>query len=199
MKGMIKMKKSLTAFMVLGTMLCYALVITEPVAENLSHGLLRFHIIAESNSEKDQRIKCDVRDYISEKLSDCDFVSLSDYAEKAEYLANERLDIIGAAYDAKASVERVFIPKKSYKNITLPSGRYNAVRVEIGRAEGENWWCVAYPSLCFSEKMSGELSPGGEEKLRENLENDEFELVTSKPQIKFFVVDLMGKIREHLM
>ncbi len=199
MKGMIKMKRSLTVLMVLGAMLCYALIITEPVAENLSRGLLRFHIIAESNSEEDQQIKCDVRDYISENLSNYDFVSLSDYVARAELLANERLDIIGAPYNARASVERVYIPKKSYKNITLPSGRYNALQLKIGRAEGENWWCVAYPSLCFSENISGELSTDGEEKLRENLAEDEIELVKTKPKIKFFVVDLMGKIRERLM
>ncbi len=199
MKGMNIMKKILTVLMIIGAMLCYALVITEPVANGLSHGLLRFHIIAESNSDKDQKIKCDVRDYISEKLSDAEYVSLSDYAEKAECFANERLREIGAPYRANASVERVFIPKKSYKNISLPSGRYNALRVEIGKAEGENWWCVAYPSLCFSEKINGELSQKGAEKLKNNLGNDEFELITTKPEIKFFVVDLMGKVREYLM
>lgn len=199
MKGMIKMKKYLTALMVLGAMLCYALIITEPSAFNLSRGLLRFHIIAESDSEEDQRIKYDVRDYISKKLSGCEFVSLADYAAKAESFANERLDSLGAPYNTKASIERVYIPKKTYKNITLPAGRYNALRLELGRAEGENWWCVAYPPLCFAEEISAELSPEGEEKLRENLTEDEFELVTSKPKVKFFVVDLMGKIREHLM
>lgn len=193
------MKKIMSVLMILGAMLCYALVITDPIADGLSHGLLRFHIIAESNSDKDQQIKYDVRDYVSEKLSDADYVSLLDYAQKAEYYANERLLEIGAPYRANANVERVFIPKKSYKNISLPSGRYNAVRLEIGKAEGENWWCVAYPSLCFSEKTDGELSESGEEKLKNNLGNDEFELVKGEKKIKFFVVDLMGKVREYLM
>ena len=193
------MKKIMSVLMILGAMLCYALVITDPIAEGLSHGLLRFHIIAESNSDKDQQIKYDVRDYVSEKLSDADYVSLLDYAQKAEYYANEKLLEIGAPYRANADVERVFIPKKSYKNISLPSGRYNAVRLEIGKAEGENWWCVAYPSLCFSEKTEGELSKKGEEKLKNNLQNDEFELVKGEKKIKFFVVDLMGKVREYLM
>ena len=199
MKGMNIMKKILTVLMVLGSMLCYALVITDPIADGISRSLLRFHIIAESNSDKDQKIKYDVRDYVSEKLSDAGYVNLSDYAAKAESYANERLQQIGAPYSANAKVERVFIPKKSYKNISLPSGRYNALRLEIGKAEGENWWCVAYPSLCFSEKTEGELSEKGEEKLKNSVGNDELELIKGEKKIKFFVVDLMGKVREYLM
>lgn len=193
------MKKISTVLMILAAMLCYALVITEPIADGLSHNLLRFHIIAESNSDTDQNIKYDVRDYVSERLSDAEYVSLSDYAQKAEIFANERLKQIGATYRANAKVERVFIPKKSYKNISLPSGRYNAIRLEIGKAEGENWWCVAYPSLCFAEKTEGELSQNGEEKLKNSVGNDEFELIKGEKKIKFFVVDLMGKVREYLM
>lgn len=185
--------------MALGAMLCYALVITTPYAESLSNSLLRLHILAESDSKEDQNIKYDVRNFVSEQLSNTEFTSLSDYTAKAESLANARLDALGVPYDAEATVEHIYIPKKTYKNITLPSGRYNALRLKLGKGEGENWWCVAYPSLCFTEDFSGKLSQKGEEKLAENLSQEELELIKNEPKIKFFVVDLAGKIRELLM
>lgn len=193
------MKKAFCGMMILGVMICYGLAITEPVAENLSHGLLRFHIIGSSNSRYDQSIKCDVRDYISEKLSGYDNTELKSYVQTAEMLANERLEQLGTGYRARADIERVYIPKKSYKNITLPSGRYNAIRLKIGLAEGKNWWCVAYPSLCFSEGTAGELSAGGRKILADELGGDELELILDKPRVRFFVVDMMGKMREKLM
>ena len=177
--------------------LSYALVYADGVNKALSTSILRLHIIAATESEEDNRIKLEVRDYISEKLADTKLVPYTiAYTEECERLANTRLNELGVDYTAKARLERVYIPKKSYKGLTLPSGQYNSIRVMLGDGMGENWWCVAYPALCFSEEMKGELSDEGKNKLIKIIPNDIYDVITDETQYRFFVVDMIGKILE---
>ena len=78
----------------------------------------------------------------------------------------------------------------------LPKGEYNAIRVLIGEHKGENWWCVAFPSLCFSDSVKND----NKEKMEKVLKEDEMELVSTnhlpKVQVKFFIIELIEEIKE---
>lgn len=189
------MKKVYVGILIVTVLLSFATVYAEIVNEIISAGVIRFHIIAASDSEEDNRIKLDVRDYVSEHIKDSDIVSYSEtYIKECERLANIRLKDINAGYNAKATFEKVYIPKKSYKNITLPSGKYNAIRLVLGNGGGTNWWCVAYPPLCFTEEVSGMLSQEGEKKLENELPKDIYGMISGDCEYRFFVVDLIGNV-----
>lgn len=189
------MKKLFSVLLAALSLMSYALIYAETVNTELSSGLLRMHIIANSDSEEDQSIKLGVRDFVSKGLSDCgNLPSSPEYVQKAELLANEYLAELCVPYSAKASKERVFIPKKSYKNITLPSGRYNAIRLVLGDGEGQNWWCVAYPPLCFTEDFDGALSENGEDVLKENISEEAYSLISGDVRYRLLIVDVIGGI-----
>ena len=191
------MKKIISLCIVATVVMSYSLVYAVTVNESLSSGIVRFHIIANSKSEEDNRIKLDVRNYISDKLANSNISPYTEaYTQECERLANIKLKELGAKYTAVAKFERVYIPMKSYKEITLPSGYYNAVRLILGEGEGENWWCVAYPALCFSEEMEGALSQKGTEKLIKIIPQDIYEMITDDVKYRLYIVDLVGKLLE---
>ncbi len=191
------MKKILTILLSFLLIFSYALVYADGMSKAISGGVIRFHIIANSDSEYDQSVKIKVRDYVSENLKE--ITPNGNFLKTIESLANQKLLDLGADYRAKARYEWVYIPKKEYKNLKFPSGRYEAVRLILGKGDGENWWCVAYPSLCFSESVSGSLSKSGEEKLKNSLSPDSFDIVTGKKEYKFFLVDFIEHIKETLL
>lgn len=189
------MKKLSIIFLVFTVVFAYAAVYAQGVNEILSSSIVRFHIISATESDKDNKIKLDVRDYISEKISESDIAPYTQaYAKECERLANIRLLETGADYKARGRLERVYIPRKSYKGITLPSGYYNAIRLVLGEGEGENWWCVAYPSLCFSEDVNGAMSEQGTQKLIEIIPQNIYELISDETEYRFYIVDLIGRI-----
>ncbi len=118
----------------------------------------RLHIIANSDSPEDQRIKYAVRDYILTDLSgifagcataaDAEAAAADNAAYIAArvggYLADRECD-----YAASVSVGEASFPTRAYADLTLPSGEYRALRVVLGEGKGRNWWCVLYPSMCI--------------------------------------------------
>lgn len=120
---------------------------------------LRIHVRADSNSEEDQAVKYKVKDAVVEYLTP--FIAECDSKEKAKTLLTERLDDIekvaeetlkenGFTYRAKAKVKNEKFPTRNYGNLQLESGFYDALILELGSGEGDNWWCVVYPPLCFT-------------------------------------------------
>ncbi|HOK82133.1 MAG TPA: stage II sporulation protein R [Clostridia bacterium] len=119
-------------------------------------GYVRIHIRANSDSEADQQVKLEVRDqivaYLTPLLKDCKS------AKEAKEIIESRLDEIeevangvlaGSGYGARASLTNEYFPEKDYGNLTLEAGNYDALVVRLGSGEGANWWCVAFPPLCF--------------------------------------------------
>ncbi len=130
----------------------------EGECEGVRGKVLRLHVVANSNSLSDQQLKLKVRDRIvmqSESLfSDCD--RLDQAIEKAEQhlpdivaAAREELAANNSDYDVRVTLREDYFPTKQYQSVTLPAGIYEAIRVEIGRAEGCNWWCVMFPMMCI--------------------------------------------------
>ena len=134
---------------------------------------IRFHVIANSNKEEDQRIKEAVRDSILEAVTD-DLLEMNSIAESREYLVNnaEKIQDIacqvaqewGQDYRAKVSLGMQWIPQKKYNAVTLPAGNYEAFVIKIGEGRGRNWWCVMFPPLCLiGEEAEEEVALGNQE------------------------------------
>lgn len=175
--------------------------------KDISNAVVRLHIIANSNSESDQAMKLKVRDRITKDTAHL-FKNITDshealaVAEKnAEYIrqsALSELKNLGCDLPVKVSIGEDMFPTKFYGDVSLPAGRYNAVRIEIGEAVGENWWCVMYPPLCFTDGTIA-LSEDAKTKLKSTLTETEYELVTkngkSVPvEIRFRLVEMFQKL-----
>ncbi len=122
------------------------------ISDDLQNGLIRLHIIAQSNSDYDQKIKLKVRDEVISAVANTDISDTDKFLETAEAAANAYLKENNISYHAKAEFGVFNFPEKSYRNITLPAGKYRGVRIILGEGVGKNWWCVMYPPLCVEEK-----------------------------------------------
>ncbi len=117
-------------------------------------GIIRLHVVANSDSPEDQLLKLAVRDRIIEMMEGKENIEdarsyidshLGEFEAVAEDLIRER----GFDYPVSARRKVTFIPEKSYEDLTLPAGNYEALRVTLGRGDGQNWWCVIFPQLCL--------------------------------------------------
>ena len=120
---------------------------------------LRIHVRANDNGYESQRVKLMVKDaivqYLTPLLSSCKSKEeakgiVLEKRDQLTALANEVLLSQGASYTAACSVKSEVFPTRIYQGITLPGGRYEALIFSLGKAQGENWWCVVYPPLCFA-------------------------------------------------
>ncbi len=120
--------------------------------------VIRLHILANSDSEADQSLKLLVRDDVllyvgglveGAKTRDEALVIVEDNLEKIEEEANDSLKAHGSEYVASARLISEFYPTKSYGKACFPCGEYKSLQIKIGEAEGQNWWCVLFPSLCY--------------------------------------------------
>ena len=165
---------------------------TEEVQENLQDNLLRLHIIANSNSNYDQQIKLDIRDKL---------LGLGSYDRDKLYMAaNTELLRINAGYGAEVSYKKRYVPQKSYKNIALPEGVYTCLDVVLGKGAGENWWCIAYPPLCFTEAVTGEMSEAAKKELKARLSEESLSTILKNENVtyKFKIVEDFQKIKRFL-
>lgn len=130
---------------------------------------VRLHVVANSNSERDQALKLAVRDEILRQISPV-LAKMKSAEESREWLAcnideinliaQKTLEREECDYLAKTQMGVRWIPKKTYGSITFPSGNYDACTVKLGEAKGENWWCVMFPPICVvgENKEAKELS-----------------------------------------
>ena len=164
-------------------------------------GLIRFHVVANSDSSADQAIKCIVRDVVLESIQS-DLQKVADISEARAYLqnnlpkmqklVNETLGDLGFSGGSHISLEKERFPVRHYETFTLPAGVYEALRIVIGDGQGKNWWCVSFPTLClpatsadFSETA---VSAGFSPRLAETLSRNE------KFEIRFFFLNQLGKL-----
>ena len=107
--------------------------------------------------------------------------------EDFEKIAKQIISENGYNYSVKININNFYFPTKNYGDISLPAGFYDALRVEIGEAKGQNWWCVMFPSLCFIDISSGVVDDNAKENLEENLEQESYNIIsdTKNSNIKF--------------
>lgn len=193
------MKKILIS-VILGIIITFVITsYSSTVQSDIADNLLRLHVIANSDSSSDQELKLMVRDRLLAESSDLfsDTESIDESKQivenNIEFLESAARDVItsrGFDYDVRIKTEKCFFPVKSYGSLTLPSGEYEAVKVEIGKAEGKNWWCVMFPPLCFvNGTVNSEKSLA---KLKDSLSEEEYDIVTSgKVDFRFKIVDVV--------
>ncbi len=119
---------------------------------------LRIHIRANSNSSADQKVKYEIKDEVVKVLTP--LLSESETKQQAMSIINENLDLVcataddvlsenGFNYTSSASIKSEYFPTRTYEDLTLESDIYDALIINLGSGSGDNWWCVAYPPMCF--------------------------------------------------
>lgn len=162
------MTKKLDTILILGLLL--AVVFTgiagfERKCEEVRSSVLRFHVLANSDSESDQALKLMVRDAVLAETAD--IFATADTLQAAEKTAAEHLPEIKATAEAtlraqgcndpvRVSAVNMYFETRTYGERTLPAGSYDAIRIEIGEAKGHNWWCVMFPPLCIGAAANSE-------------------------------------------
>lgn len=159
----------------------------DTVQESIADKLIRFHVIANSDSVEDQTLKLQVRDkileYITPRLKSARTIDesrelLLKNQEAVIEIAEKVIHDKGYTYGVTAALSHEYFPVKTYGNITLPQGKYEAFRVIIGSGEGQNWWCVMFPPLCFIDISKGNVSYSQTEKeMKTVLSDNEYKAV----------------------
>lgn len=164
------------------------------IQQGIAGEVLRFHVLANSDSPEDQRLKLQVKDRLVEKLGDilapCANVEESVAAveknrEEIQEWAAAEISQRGYSYPVQVRVCETWFPEKTYGDCTFPEGIYQALQVKIGEARGKNWWCLLFPGLCFAGTMEGEVPQESKDKLREVLTPQEYQAVTEHQRIHF--------------
>lgn len=174
------------------------------VQQGIAAKVVRFHVRANSNSAEDQRLKLAVRDRVLQEYG----ALLQECTSKTETLAALRqaqqaicetaeAEVLaqGYAYPVRVSLVREEFPQKQYDELVFPAGVYDALRIEIGEAKGENWWCVLYPQMCFVDAAWGYSTEESHARLQNELTGEEFLVVSAleqestMPKIKLKIVE----------
>lgn len=158
--------------------------------------VLRFHVIAKSDSAQDQRRKLLVRDAVGEwmqlKLSEaenleaCEEVILKNEKQICR-IAEEALKKDGKKEHVSVRLADVEFPEKTYGDYRFPAGTYRALQIVIGEGNGHNWWCVLYPNLCFSAEGYDKTGDEAEKELTKVLSASEYEILLKENSYKLDV------------
>ena len=187
---------------------------TQAVSLNLSDSVFRLHIIANSDSSDDQNLKLKVRDNIidymntlTENTSNKDEVIsiASNHLNTFIEIALNTIKDNGYNYNVNIEIGNFYFPTKSYSNISFPAGNYDALKIEIGKAIGQNWWCVLFPPLCFVNSTTGIVPEDSKNILKENMDSESYKHInegnnnetnTSDIKIKFKIIEFFNNLKK---
>lgn len=171
----------------------------------IKENLVRLHVVANSDTAEDQAVKLQVRDavvdYLNEALADFQDIEqvkayLSENLQTLEAVARDVLAQLGIFDDVTVSFEKEAFPIRHYDTFSLPSGVYQSLRIRIGEAQGQNWWCVVFPTLCVPQTEEGfqdvAAGSGFSDDLTDTLTGEE------GYEVRFFLLDLLGKLENIL-
>ena len=183
---------------------------SKAVSSNLSDSVFRLHIIANSDSSADQELKLKVRDKIIEYMNTLtsnssdkkDVISMvNNHLDSFKEIALNTIKENGYNYDVNIEIGNFHFPTKSYGDISFPAGNYDALKIEIGDAIGQNWWCVLFPPLCFVNSSTGVVPDDSKNTLKENINSESYEIIsegnnsndnTSDIKIKFKIIEFFN-------
>lgn len=183
---------------------------SKAISSNLSDSVFRLHIIANSDSSADQELKLKVRDKIIEYMNTLtsnssdkkDVISIvNNHLDSFKEIALNTIKENGYNYDVNIEIGNFHFPTKSYDDISFPAGNYDALKIEIGDAIGQNWWCVLFPPLCFVNSSTGVVPDDSKNTLKENINSESYEIIsegnnsndnTSDIKIKFKIIEFFN-------
>lgn len=160
------------------------IVEAQNIQQGIAQEIVRFHVLANSDTEEDQTLKLEVKtrivEYCKDLLADAGTVQetkeiLAENLEEIQKTAEAVIKEQGYTYPVSARLENCYFPMKSYGDCTFPAGNYDALRVCIGKAEGRNWWCVLYPNLCFVDCIHAVVPEKEKQELKHVLTEEEYE------------------------
>lgn len=167
----------------------------------LKSNVIRLHVLAHSDSQEDQTVKLKVKDAvctylntilknINSKQEACKIISSNITA--IESVANSALRNNGSDNLAQVALEEESFPQRKYETFSLPAGVYDSLMIRIGKGEGRNWWCVAFPSLCISatakEFEEDAVCAGFDAELAATLSDQK------SYKVRFFLLDCLGRV-----
>ena len=169
--------------------------------KSLKENIIRLHVVANSDSDEDQQLKIQLKDAIVEKLQPI-VSGFSDKIQAKEYifenlsyieqLSKETLRQLGATNEVSVSLQMEEFDTRVYDTFSLPSGLYDALRIEIGNGDGKNWWCVVFPSLCVpatsDDFQTVSTASGFSQTLTNTLQQK------NGYEIRFFLLDCLGRL-----
>jgi stage II sporulation protein R len=184
---------------------------SDSVSKDISDNLLRLHVIANSDSEADQELKLKVRDeilkYVQTILEDSTSIKetiaiVNSKMEEIIAIAEAEVRANNLDYSVKADIGNYPFPTKTYGDVALPAGYYQALRVVIGEGEGTNWWCVLFPPLCFVDASKGKVPQPVKDDLKKVLTAEEYKLIVTTDdehdlpiKVKFKVVEFFQETK----
>ena len=207
-----KDKKLILISLVLGVIfsaiVTYSVTYSKNIQQGIANEVLRFHVLANSDRDYDQELKLKVRDGILEKykyhLKECKNLDdtknfFNENMQDVIFSAKEIIKENGYNYDVKAYIGKSNFPTKKYGDISFPAGEYDALKIEIGEAEGQNWWCVMFPPLCFVDVSCKEVSNESKEELKTILSEEEYGIVANSEsnkdfQVKFKIIEICEEL-----
>lgn len=212
MKNM-KLIIGLVGVLIIAVVLCAMSSYAGAVNKDIAEKVIRLHVIANSDSMEDQNLKYAVRDSVLEFMRDnMDKVKNDSNMPKVddsllsgiENVATREIKSEGYSYGVKVTYGVSPFPTKTYGDVAFPAGYYNAVKVEIGKSVGQNWWCVMFPPLCMINATSGNLTDDSKAMLKQKMSDEDYEIITSQDsgseqvKVKFKIVELMQTLKMDL-
>ncbi len=176
--------------------LCMAICNVLPIhgEEKIYESVVRLHVLANSDSEADQALKLKVRDeilaYTSPKVIDSSsreeaIEILQGELDNIKKIAKEVVKSEGYEYSVDVTLTLEDYPTRNYESMSFPSGEYVSLRVLIGKAEGQNWWCVLFPPLCLS--AASEKAENEDAFIAVGLNSDQYKIITETNSTKYYL------------
>lgn len=174
------------------------------IQESIAKKIIRFHVIANSDSEEDQAVKLKVKEAVvtsmEPMLENADSVDevreiIQLHMKDIQKTAQDTLLSEGSTAVANAELTQCYFPVKTYGEYTFPDGEYEALRITIGEGEGKNWWCVMYPRLCFVDSLYSVVPEESKKELKKQLTDEEYEEILhgeKEVKIKWKFLELLG-------
>ncbi len=183
---------------------------TTSLQQELAKKVIRFHVVADNDTSEAQEFKLKVRDetltYLKTLINGEEDIettrkiiydNLKSIEENARKVALEE----DCDYTINAYLGRAYFPIKEYGSVVFPAGYYETLNINIGKAEGKNWWCVMYPNLCFVEGTYAIIDETTKEEIKKILTEEEYKMLMdgSKTKVKFksieWIKDIMKKVQ----
>ena len=192
------------AIMCATVMICFCVLSVLPVhgEAEIYDSVIRFHVIAHSDSEEDQRIKLALKDEVAkltcELTRDCKDIDSAESAVREnlyliEECAEQKLRELGCDLPVRVEFGYEKYPTKSYDSICFPAGEYRSVRVMIGESAGQNWWCVLFPQLCLGAATVNEAENAF---ISVGFTPDQYKIITEtddpKYKLRFKILEVFG-------
>lgn len=149
--------------------------------------IIRFHVRANSDGGEDQALKLAVKDavvlFLKDELADANDLDearniLYDDIDRIEKIARDVIEDRGYEYNVSVYFEKAYFPMKVYGDMSFPPGEYESFRVDLGEAEGKNWWCVLFPPLCFVDSSYSVVPEDTKEQFRNVLSEEAYNAIT---------------------